>query len=187
MPPCRDIVECEERIRCKEYEVAYIFLDHHTLLKGGITQRYIFGVGFSEEEFALMQNNILTHNHTGEYTNSFSLGDVAKAAEANLKEIRIAGKRFTYSLAPGDRGWPPPDAIRAKYREIEGDYGFYLHARIAFLGIASCEQIPPDAGSRFFNHLIWERLAREMGLRYLREPWPRRLTDSGMQRLKECI
>ncbi|RXE55357.1 hypothetical protein ABH15_11415 [Methanoculleus taiwanensis] len=172
MPSCSDIFECENRIRSRNHEVACIFKDYHTLLKGGITQSYIFGVGFTEEEFLLMAGNILTHNHTGDYTNSFSLGDVTKAAEADLREIRVVGKRFTYSMRPGNHGWPGADAIAAKYREIEGDYRFYLHFRITLLGIAARERIPPGDETRFFNHLIWERLAAEMDLLYHREPWP---------------
>jgi hypothetical protein len=172
MPPCRDLFDCEDRIRGSDHEIACIFRDEQTLLKGGITQHYIFGVGFTEEEFALMRHAILTHNHTGPYTNSFSLGDVTKAAEADLREIRVVGRRFTFSMKPGDGGWPPPEAIRERYHAIENDYRFYLEFRIRYLAVARREHIPEKDDARFFNHLVWERLAREMGLRYTREDWP---------------
>jgi hypothetical protein len=172
MPLCRDIFDCEDRIRFSDHEIACIFSDYRTLLKGGITQRYIFGVGFTEEEFALMRRNILTHNHTGPYTNSFSLGDVIKAAEADLREIRVVGRRFTFSMKPGDYGWPPPEAIRDRYHMIENDYRFYLGFQIRYLAAARRECIPERDDARFFNHLIWERLSQEMGLCYTREDWP---------------
>ncbi len=174
MPPCRDLFDCERRIRGSDHEIACIFADEQTLLKGGITQHYIFGVGFTDEEFELMRHAILTHNHTGPYTNSFSLGDVAKAAEADLREIRVVGKRFIFSMKPGDAGWPAAGAIRERYRAIENDYRFYLESRIRFLAVARREGIPEGDDCRLFNHLVWERLSREMGLCYTREDRPGR-------------
>ncbi|MDN7025771.1 hypothetical protein FGU65_12925 [Methanoculleus sp. FWC-SCC1] len=172
MPPCRNLFDCERRIRGSDHEIACIFADEWTLLKGGITQGYIFGVGFTDEEFSLMRRGILTHNHTGPYTNSFSLGDVTKAVEADLREIRVAGQRFTFSMKPGAAGWPAPEAIRERYHAIENDCRFYLEFRIRFLEVGRREGVPEGDDARFFNHLIWERLSREMGLCYSREEWP---------------
>ena len=69
MTICDDIFYYEDSIRHKDYEIAFIFADYYTLLKGWITQKYPKNVFFTQEEFELMRNNILTHNHTGDYTN----------------------------------------------------------------------------------------------------------------------
>jgi hypothetical protein len=172
MTICDDIFSCEDSIRHKDYEIAFIFADYYTLLRGRITQKYPKNVFFTEEEFELMQNNILTHNHTGAYTNSFSREDVLKAAEAELKEIRVVGGRYTYSMVPGRQGWPACDRIEEKYEELMYSFDFEYDFRIRFAEIAEAEQISALDYHRVYNHFIWARLAEEMDLKYSRKTWP---------------
>jgi SPP1 gp7 family putative phage head morphogenesis protein len=105
----------EDDIRGQSYEsAAVVDADGNVIFrKDGRTN----SVSFTPEEFVLMNDKTITHNHPAGWTfsstdprragNSFSPSDVKLAIEQNLAEIRAVTPEYLYTLKRPQGGWEP--------------------------------------------------------------------------------
>lgn len=112
----------------------------------------------------LAENDIkvLTHNHPGD--SSFSPDDVNVAIALDLGELRVVSVSYTYSLKPGEDGWPTTSALAAassRYeQEVYDEYVALVAAGKAKWGDATTLAIIEERNSRVFNEFM---------LKYMRE------------------
>lgn len=93
-----------ELARRKETEKAYGVAQDGAVVvnREGAEDRIIF----SDDELALLENCVLTHNHPS--GRSFSLADIQLAAQYRLTEIRAVTRRYVHRAQPDEKTgvWP---------------------------------------------------------------------------------
>jgi hypothetical protein len=159
------IVEFEDTIRNKPYEVAAVFTpDGAFLCMASLGRKRL--IGFGDEEIVRMKGMVLTHNHPDTLTNTFSVSDVRMASRACLHEIRVVGESNTYSLKPGQNGWPEVDRVSSEYARLTADPGFTASIELTFLTLLLNRPIFVRDREKIENILTWEVLALKLGLVY---------------------
>lgn len=170
--PLARSLDAEERgMRGLSNEHARVFAPDGTLLlskDGRPTTRgkYAHVITFTADEVARMRGAVFTHNHPGGH--SFSDSDVEFAARNGLAEIRAVTADARYSLKPGIAGWSPkmwtsvirPAYARAVRQVMEEQQMAIFHGALT-----------TEEADRVLDHQVWERVAREAGLKYRQQGW----------------
>ena len=166
-----ELDKAERRIYSQEnYETAIIFdqQGNTVLEKNGQKNT----VEFEPDELAKMNGNVLTHNHPlgwgfpendpRRIGNSFSEADFALAAQNGLSEIRAVTPVHTYSLKPGQAGWPDLyDYLSLRFKIIDD-------AREEIKDLVNSGKMTYDEAEAQINHMIFERIAKQFDLQYNR-------------------
>ena len=113
----------EAKIRNNNYETGIVLGSNGKVL---LRKRGDEGqVGFTQEEIALMKDQVFTHNHPSGNTDRYSIGhafsgdDYASGVNANVKEIRAVTKGYTFSMKRPKDGWKAtPSEIKQAYNKI---------------------------------------------------------------------
>lgn len=112
---------------------------------------------FTQEEDALAQGNIISHNHPSGYP--FSFEEIPMAADLNLREFRVITREWVYSIRPRstDGLWPSPSRIKQENDAITTDtfLPFYI----------THDDFTPE-----WTHQRYGILAERAGFEYSREP-----------------
>lgn len=160
-----EMIEFEDAIRTKPYEIAAVFTPGGALLCMASLGRKRL-IGFRDEEVARMKGMVLTHNHPDILTNTFSVSDVRMASLASLHEIRAVGESNTYSLKPGPNGWPDADGVACEYARLTADPGFTASLELTFLRLLLKRPVFARDREKIENILTWEVLVPKLGLVY---------------------
>jgi hypothetical protein len=166
------ILAFEESIRNKPYEIAAVFTtDGRLVFMAGYGRRRM--TGFTDAQIARMRGRILTHNHPDLLTNPFSLHDVRIAAEAGVAELRVAGESNTYSLSPGEDGWPDPETIVRCHHAVTADPAFSRRVSCAVVRLLLTRPLFARDEEKIENLLRWREIARRLGLIFTMRypPW----------------
>ena len=118
-------------------------------------------VRFEESEITKLKGAIFTHSHPS--NNSFSADDLAFAANAKLKEMRIVSTRYKYSLYP-QKTWGDYHKLYYSHREIRRE----LHPKYYKLVMVDYKMSPAEA-SWEHTHETMTILAKRFKLIYKRE------------------
>lgn len=101
-----------------------------------------------------------THNHPG--GTSFSVDDIALAAEYGFSEMRVITPLHRFSMRPINT-WPNPADIEKAYNlEIE-------HVKLAIHHLVQAGELGGKYKGAETMHVLWARLAKAMRMKYLRE------------------
>ncbi|AKB37373.1 hypothetical protein MSSAC_2783 [Methanosarcina siciliae C2J] len=156
--------EYEKPIKDNDFETAVI-LDN----KGN----FIFSkkgnkksVSFTAEELGKVRGNQLTHNHPR--NTSFSLGDVKLSSTYNVTEIRACGKKYIYSMKPGETGWNK-EYFNKKIKPLYTKHYNEVYSDLFSQAISG--EISDEEWDLMQNHMVWERVADELGLIYKKTEW----------------
>lgn len=141
-------------------EEAHVFDAQGNLLlaKTGTAHR----VSFTDAQVARMAGATFTHNH--HYTDGLTMEDGRFAAYNGLAEMRVVDARYTYSLRPSTKvNWS------ADHWDKVIQPAWNRHRDAVYREIVQqtrrTGQTPEELGVRQW-HMVWERVARETGLRY---------------------
>lgn len=155
--------EVEKSIRGNDTEILAVFDD-----KGNKIVDYTSGeasavsVRMKDFEKYLKDNHasISVHNHPG--GRSFSDTDIVSGIRQNLDEIRVVAKNATYSLRPGENGWPEDvDALVKFYDEELGRY-----SDIALLRVKAGKVKPGIDNERWIFDQTVSSVAKKFDLLY---------------------
>jgi hypothetical protein len=104
---------------------------------------------------------VLTHNHPG--GRSFSPEDVEIGRFYRLDEVRAVSRTYTYSISPGEKGWP----ILSTH--ISDSYDKHNAAVKSIFGpkVSSGSMSVKEANDTH-HHEVWVRVSAELGLNYKR-------------------
>ena len=151
-------VQFENTIRNEklEYGAAFNSQGNKLLEKVGEPDR----VSYSVNDLAAMRGLVFTHNHP--LDTSFSVQDVLLAAEAGMKELRAVGPRLRYSFAGLD-GITDLGQLEADIRRIIQQVNQQLSDAV------KTTQLHIFDMNAYGSHLVWLRVAAELGLTYRRE------------------
>lgn len=123
--------------------------------KGGMIE-------FTPEERARMKGRTFTHNHP--HIGSFSKPDIRFAIENGLSGIRAIDPRYTYTMTPGENGWPHPEAVLVMYSHAHSD------ALLALVPAVRSGELTYEDAHRLSFHLAWKEVAESgIGIVYRRE------------------
>ena len=166
--------EAEDLIRRQSYETAIAWNAQGVQILRKDGEQY--QVAFSDEDVALLNGAILTHNRPRglefprndkrSWGNSFSDADLHLACAARLSELRVVTPRLRFSLKPPSNGWDEAfwnEHLALSYANTEIIVAAELRKAI-MAGHSSVE----DAESTFF-HEVCLRVSRELRLIYVRE------------------
>ena len=157
-PARQAAVAIEEKIRHERLETGtLISADGQTILQRvGEPDR----VRFPESALQRGQGATFTHNHPG--GTSFSLDDVALAAEFQFGELRVVAPLQRFIMQPG-RSWPSPSDIETAYNDI------FRHAQLDVHNRVTAGELQAKFKGAETMHVVWERIAKQFGMRYTRE------------------
>lgn len=159
----------ESLIRGNSYESAAVIdtSGKQLLFKKGDKRQ----VAFSPEESALMKDAILTHNHPSGLTdrykigNSFSNPDILTAISSDVKEIRAATARYSFSIKRPKAGWGTDvSATNARLSIIEGSIKRKLQGYID--NYKGNPDVAIARANVLHHHLKSKELAKMMGWTY---------------------
>lgn len=169
------ILEYEDQIRRQRYETALVW-DVAGLLvlrKDGNVR----SIEFSDNEVALMNKGVLTHNHPSGlrypeddprvFGHSFSDDDICTACLAELAEIRAVTPKLRFSMKPPPQGWNSAfwaSVILPCYSKHYDQVWEELEEAVFTAGNVT----PAEADVRVL-HETWRKVAGEVGLVYVRE------------------
>lgn len=168
------IFAAEHRIRGQRFETAILFdpSGNEVARVDGTRDR----VDLAAIDPALFPGNILIHNHPRGWTyppghplhagHSFSDDDIFALRRHHLAEIRAVTPLDRYSMKPPLGGWGTisvEDLHRLYHRHAAG-------VRRAGLAAIRAGTLTPDEATAGHFHEIWERVARETGMIYVKEP-----------------
>ncbi|WP_200919834.1 hypothetical protein [Duganella sp. Leaf126] len=157
-PARQQAVAIEERIRDDTLETgAFVAPDGKVLAqRQGQPDR----VTFKGSDFDGVAGAVFTHNHPG--GTSFSLADVAHAADLNLAELRAVTPLQRFSMMPG-KAWPDPGTIQKAYNaELK-------HAQLDVHNRVTGGELQAKFKAAETAHILWERVAKRLGMQYTRE------------------
>jgi hypothetical protein len=121
-------------------------------------------VSFTPDELAQMRGATFTHNH--HYTTGLTMEDGRFAADNHLAEMRAVDANHTYSLRPSlHTNWSQQywdRVIQPSWNRNRDAVANEIRLQAWRTGKA-----PDDLASQQW-HQVWERVARETGLRYAR-------------------
>jgi hypothetical protein len=164
----------EDEIRAHHFESAYFWDAQGNLLlsKDGEVDR----ITFSDEEMALMNGAIATHNHPHGWRygardprrggHTFSAKDVQLACRHSLVLLRVVTPKFRYMMKPPPQGWDQrywDTTLLPKYSWWFDIVKTELKAQV------KARQILQNAAEPLFRHQVWGRVATELGIEYVRE------------------
>lgn len=168
----RRVVTEENKIRGLNYERGLV-IDSKTgqvlINKGGRQTQ----VDFTPDEVAKFKGNVLTHNHPNVWDVppsdprykgvSFSPADVRTAALGEAAEMRAVSNGYTHSMKPPRGGWNVEfyDRTVAPVYEKHSTQVFDEIMTEIWSGKITTEQAEVD-----YHHRIWQRTAKETGMRY---------------------
>lgn len=149
-------VDFEKQIIPQAYETAGLFTPDGKLIfkKDGDKS----SISFEDFELKKMKGNILTHNHP--QGSPFSKADLIMFANGELREIRAAGKYYTYSFSNPEYNVNKIYSVE-KFDELFNTAVSNIYAKY------DSEKIPIND----FNHICLEELSRLAGLKYERIPY----------------
>lgn len=164
------IADTENSIRMnKAFETAVVFNSKGDILidkRGAATS-----VSFTNEEFAMMKDGILTHNHPrgwaypnrslGRIGNSFSKEDLQTAVSYDLSEIRAVTPNFTFVMKRPESGW---GITREKFSIVFNEEDRKLREEFGFR-INNGTLTPTQANTTHF-HVLSQRVGKRLGWIY---------------------
>jgi hypothetical protein len=163
----------EDDIRGQSYEsAAVVDADGNVIFrKDGRTN----SVSFTPEEFVLMNDKTITHNHPAGWTfsstdprragNSFSPSDVKLAIEQNLAEIRAVTPEYLYTLKRPQGGWEPGFWSSVIEPQMKEDERFVKNEFIT--NVVNGRMTLEDAEAKHW-HTIWSIVFPGLKLDYKR-------------------
>ncbi len=161
----------EDQLRWQRYESSYFWDRQGNLLfrKNGEVDR----ITFNDEEIIRMRGAAATHNHPHGWNYSvrdprragytFSKQDMRLACLASLLFLRVVTPRFRYMMKPPAQGWDLvywETILQPIYQRVYGMMRTELRAKVQGRQVLQAE------AEMQFRHLIWERVAAELGLGY---------------------
>ena len=157
-PARQQAVAIEERIRHDKLETgALIGADGQVLLqRQGMPDQ----VRFPEDALRQGRGATFTHNHPG--GTSFSVDDVALAAEFSFSELRVVAPLQRFSMTPG-KTWPGPVDIETAYNDV------LKHAQLDVHNRVTAGELQAKFKAAETMHVVWERVAKRLGMLYSRE------------------
>lgn len=107
----------------------------------------------------------LVHNHPSglEYFGfgrSLSKPDIKTAARQDLASIAAVSRRREYTMKPGPGGWLKPNTIDDAFEREKVAVKGYLGPRVAD------GRTPEWKANQEHHHLVWRKVARELGMKY---------------------
>jgi hypothetical protein len=164
----------EDEIRAQRFESAFFWDWQGNLLLSKDGEPDL--VRFTPQEIALVKGSISTHNHPYGWKfserdprragYSFSENDVKSACHASLSVLRIVTPQFRFMLKAPSQGWNVDyweTTLKPACQQTQAVVRVYLKAQI------QARQILQSDGEALFRHLLWTRVATELGLTYSRE------------------
>lgn len=154
----------EKKIKDKPYENCYLFADDGTLIlsKSG-TER---AIRFDEEELMLFRGNVFTHNHPR--STSFSPADVRTSCIANLKEVRIASSKYSYSMKLKDGNNFSMDLWQDMIEPSMVKYDREVNTE--FITAINNGKLDVETADTSHWHEVWKRVAKDItNLEYIRK------------------
>lgn len=151
-------VTIEEKIRHEKLETGTLInADGQTILQRvGEPDK----VRFPEAALQRGMGATFTHNHPG--GTSFSLDDVALAAEFQFGELRVVAPLQRFIMQPG-RSWPSPGDIETAYNDV------FRHAQLDVHNRVTAGELHAKFKGAETMHVLWERVAKQFGMKYTRE------------------
>lgn len=123
-------------------------------------------VSFNAEELKKIRGNSFTHNHP--HGTSFSLPDIKLASTYRVVEARACGKKYIYSMKPEKSGWNKK-YFDEKIKPLYSKYDDEIYAELTPRVISG--ELSNEEWNMLHNHMVWERVSRDLGLDYKRMEW----------------
>ncbi|WP_202412764.1 hypothetical protein [Duganella lactea] len=157
-PARQQAVAIEEKIRHDKLETAALIdTDGRVLAQA---QGRPDQVSVPIEALASARGALFTHNHPG--GTSFSVEDILNAADFGFSEIRVVTALQRFSMMPG-KAWPDPVEIEKAYNAVLGHAKLDAHNRV------TAGELQAKFKGAETMHIVWERLAKQLGMKYTRE------------------
>ena len=118
-------------------------------------------IAFKASEIARLKNTIFTHTHPS--SNSFSADDLAFAANAKLKEMRVVSEKYKYSIRP-KKTWGDYHALFNGHKKAYDDLYPEYYALVRIKGTMT-----PAEASWEHLHKTLLAVAKRFNLIYKRE------------------
>jgi hypothetical protein len=158
-PLKKAVIDLENEIRHDVLETGAVFDAFGVMLlrKQGLPDQ----ISLTYAEARLLQGNTFTHNHPKGTT--FSIADVQRAIEWDIKEMRVVTALLRYSIKSNDCTWPSLALVlTAVHAAKQGA------TRRVNDAVRSGELHPQFAEAEYL-HYIWIEVANRLNLQYQRE------------------
>ncbi len=147
----------EDAIRDQSHETAHVWSRNgkHVLEVQGDSRHVLF----TDDQFALLRDAVITHNHPNGA--SFSDADVQLATLADAAEIRVVGRDGTFVMVRPENGWP-----KWGDRKEPGSLAHAASREWARMGREVRKGRLPMFGRTV--HAQWKAVAPQFGIHYVR-------------------
>jgi SPP1 gp7 family putative phage head morphogenesis protein len=152
----------EAEIKNKPYENCYAFGPEGNILlsKSGSVDTIVI----TREEGARLKGAIFTHNHPR--SSSFSPADINTSCNTELKEIRVASSKYSYSMRLKDGS----NFSRTLWDDIEPAMNHhYYDVKFEFTAKIATGEMPLEDAELQHWHEVWSRVVKDIDkLEYIR-------------------
>lgn len=171
----RLIREFEDEIRVNRFETLGIFSPSGELILRKAGKQYSVDVE-EELERGLFKGNHITHNHPRGWDheknhpkrggNSFSDADIEVAVSGGAAEMRAISVHYIHTIKPGKDPWNQSfydNKVRPAYKAAK------YELRVENFDRIDSDPVFSEWYEANYNHLIWEKVSKVLGLDYKRE------------------
>ena len=163
-PLDRSLDKVERQIARRKTEKAVV-LDYQGKVIAEKTSRSQDEVVFDVEQVKSFRGKIFTHNHP--VVSAFSPEDIEFAMEFGLAQLRLVDRKYKYVLIPGPEGWSLStwESVERILGQVKKEVGTILTEKIV------SGKMSEDQFDEAFWHEVWDRIAKQTGLKYERRRW----------------
>ena len=158
------VKEHEKTIKDNNFETAIVLDDKGDVVFSKKGKKS--SVSFNAKELEKFRGNRLTHNHPR--NTSFSIDDIDVSAEFGVTEIRACGRKYIYSMKPGETGWNKK-YFDEKIKPLYNKYDKEVYAELA--PQVKSGKLSYEEWNMIHHHKVWERVSKDLGLDYKQMEW----------------